>query len=177
MKRKLKHWQELLFILAIPVPMMVLLLWPVLTSDTKPWQAGRAIPVEPPSEDRRVYNEAGFSIISPPNWTARNRGPGMIHLTPKQVITGRSRAGMGVTLRNEEPSDLPECVKTEFLGQPAYLKVEKRSSTFDDPAITRWTFYTDRDGQWFDVSYFVAEAHDEIPVMARGYLETVRLAR
>lgn len=132
------------------------------------------LPVEAPSEERRVYNDAGFSIIAPPNWTEWINGePPMIQLTPKQVIAARSKAGMGIALLIDEPSDLAQCDDTEFLGQPAHQKVERRRSTFDDPALTTWTIYVQHDENWFAVSYFIAEAHDEIPDMARRYLESV----
>ncbi len=99
MVKKRKLWQELAVVFLIVIPVMGLVWWPILSSDTKPWESGRPIPVEPPAEQRRVHNEAGFSIIAPHNWVERNRDePPMIHLTPRQVIAARSKAGMGVTL-------------------------------------------------------------------------------
>lgn len=175
MVRKRKLWQELAVVFLIVIPIMGLVWWPILTSDTKPWEAGRPIPVEAPSEERRVYNDAGFSIVAPPNWTEwLNVEPPMIQLIPKQVIAARSKAGMGIALLIDEPSDLVQCEDTLFLGQPAHLKVERRRSTFDDPALTTWTYTFQLDGKWFAVSYFISEAHDEIPDMAQRYLETIR---
>jgi hypothetical protein len=74
----------------------------------------------------------------------------------------------------EEPSDLAQCDDTEFLGQPAHLKVERRPYNFDDPALTTWTIYVQNGEDWYSVSYFIAEAHDDIPEMAKRYLETIR---
>jgi len=174
-KRKRKLWQELIVVLVIVAPIVGLVWWPILTSDTKPWEAGRPLPVALPSEDRRVYSELGFSIIAPPKWIEwMSSEPSMIQLTPRQVIAARSKAGMGIALLSEEPSDLGQCDDTEFLGHPAHLKVERRHSTFDDPALTTWTIYVQQGEDWFAVSYCIANAHDEMPEMAKRYLETVR---
>ena len=169
-----KRWQELAIVLLIIVPLMTFIWLPILTSGTKPWEAGDPIPDEPPDEGRRVYNEAGFSIISPPNWTARNR-TGIIHLTPKQVFDGRSQAGIVVSLHQEKPGEGSEFSEVEFLGRPARLKVERRRSTFDDPALTTWTFQFQHTGEWVEVSYFIAESHENLPAPAKQYLETLRL--
>jgi hypothetical protein len=169
-----KRWQELAVVLIIFVTLMTVIWLPILTSETKPWETGHPVPTEPPEEGRRVYNEAGFAIISPPNWTARNR-TGMIHLSPKQVFAGRSKAGIVVSRLNEEPQDLREAKSVEFLGHSAHLRVEQRPSTFDDPPLTTWTYAFQHSGEWFEVSYFIAEEHDEMPGMARSYLETLRL--
>ncbi len=170
-----KRWQELAVVLLIIVPLMALIWVPILTSDTKPCEAGDPIPAEPPSKDRRVHNETGFSIIAPPNWTVRNR-KGMVHLTPKQVFDGRSKAGILVSLRHEEPGGLREAEAVEFLGEPAHLKVERRPSTFDDPALTTWTYIFQRNGQWLEASYFIADSHEQIPKMALRYMETLKTA-
>jgi hypothetical protein len=176
-KRKRKLWQELVVVLLIVIPIMGLVWWPILTSDTKPWETGRPIPVEAPSEERRLHHDAGVSIIVPPNWKEWvNDEPAMIQLNPRQVTAGRSKAGMGITLLLEQPSELAQCTETQFQGQPAHLKVERRRSTFDDPALTTWTIYVQHDDNWFAVSYFIAEAHDEIPEMGKRYLETVRFS-
>ncbi len=37
-----------------------------------------------------------------------------------------------------------------------------------------WTYVFERDGQWYEVTYLIAEAHDEIPPMALEYLETLK---
>jgi hypothetical protein len=175
-KKKPKLWKELLFIFLVPVPIMVVILLTVLNTDVKPWEAGLPIPVEQPLENRRVFSTKGFSIIAPPNWTHRDLDDlTMLHLIPRQVNAGRSKAGMVITLLHEKPSDLAESEDAIFRGNPAYLKVERRPTTFDDPAFTMWTFYLHQNGKWFDLSYFVADAHDEMPAMARRCLETVRL--
>ncbi|HUQ71699.1 MAG TPA: hypothetical protein VM165_19375 [Planctomycetaceae bacterium] len=166
------RWQELAVVLIILVPLMAVIWLPILTSDIKPWEAGHPVPIEPPEEGRRVYNEAGFAIIAPP--TARNR-TGMIHLTPKQVFAGRSKAGIVVSRLNEEPQDRRKAKSVEFLGHPAHLKVEQRPSTFDDPPLTTWTYAFQHSGEWFEFSYFIAEAHNEMPGMARSYLETLTI--
>lgn len=171
-----KRWQELAVALLILVPLMTLVWLPILTSDTKPWEAGDSIPVEPPSEDRRVQNEAGFSIVSPPNWNVRNHR-GIIFLAPKQVFEGRSKAGILVSQGREEPRERDDPQTVEFLGQPVRLTVKRRASTFDDPALTTWTYSFPRGGQWFEVSYFVAESREQIPEMALRYLETLKIFR
>jgi hypothetical protein len=152
------------------------LIWsPILTSDTKPWEAGDPIPNEPPDESRRIHNEAGFSIVSPPNWTARNHA-GTIYLTPKQVVAGRSKAGIVVSLHQDKPSDGNKFSEVEFLGRPAKFKVERRRSTFDDPALTTWAYQFQHNGEWVEVSYFIAEWHEDLPVPVKRYLETLRLS-
>ena len=100
----------------------------------------------------------------------------MIHLTPKQVFAGRSKAGIVVSLHQEKPGDGNELSEVEFLGRPAQLKVERRRSTFDDPALTTWTYQFQHDGEWVEVSYFIAESHDNLPVPVMQYLETLRLS-
>jgi hypothetical protein len=171
---KRKRLVELAVALLIIVPTMVLLWVPILTSDTKPWEVGDAIPREPPSEDRRILNEAGFSIVSPPNWTVRN-GNGLLHMRPKQVITGRSKAGISVSVWPEMPQELEDTEIAEFQKQPAHRRIEQRRSTFDDPALTAWTYHFERGGQWIAVGYFIAEAHEEVPEMVKRYLETLRV--
>jgi hypothetical protein len=160
-------------IVLLTVLLTYLVWFPLLTSETKPWEAGDLIPGEPPSEDCRVGNEAGSSVVSQPNWTIRN-GAKLIHLTPRQVVAGRSRAGMVVSVVDETPSKLGELERAEFLGRPAHLKVGRRPSTFDDPPLTTWTYSFRRGGRWYEVSYFVAEAHVVLPENARRYLEIVR---
>ena len=46
-----KRWQELAIVLLILAPLMALIWLPILTSDTKPWEAGDPIPDEPPDEE------------------------------------------------------------------------------------------------------------------------------
>jgi len=169
-----KRCQELVVVLMILILLMALLGLPFLASDIQPWEAGRAIPAEAPSEDRRVHHEMGFSIVAPPNGTTRHLG-GMLHLTPKQVFDGRSRAGIVVSQSSEQPSDLPPAQSVKFLGRPAYLKIDRRPSTFDDPALTTWTYSLQQDGQWFEISYFIAQSHEQIPEMALQYLETLKV--
>ncbi len=126
---KPKRWVEgavIVFVIAL----MALLWLPLLTSETKPWETGYPIPVEDPTEDRRIHNAAEFSIISPPDWTAKNHS-GIIHLTPKQVFAGRSKAGIVVTLLQESPLGQASASDAEFLGQPAQRRVDRRPSTFD----------------------------------------------
>lgn len=170
-----KRWQELAVVLLIVVPVVALIWLPILSTDTKPWNAGHFIPVESPSEDWRVHNDAGFSVICPPNWEARNQH-GRIKLTPKQVRAGRSSAGIIVSEWDEFPESLTLYEDTKFLGTAAHLKVERRRSTFDDPALTWWTYFFQHDGKWIEVSYHISEWHEEIPEMAMRYLETFKMS-
>jgi hypothetical protein len=100
----------------------------------------------------------------------------MIHLTPKQVFAGRSKAGIVVSIHQEKPSDGNGFGEVEFLGRPAHLKVERRRSAFDDPALTTWTFQFQHNGEWLGVSYFIAEWHEDLPVPVLQYLETLELS-
>jgi hypothetical protein len=170
-----KRWKEFFVVLFVVIPLMAVIWLPILSTDTKPWDAGNPVPVEPPSDDRRVRNDAGFSVVSPPNWNASNER-GRIHLTPKQVFAGRSKAGLFVSEWPELPESLTQFEETEFLGRVAHLKVELRRSTFDDPALTTWTYLFQHNEKWIEVSYFIAEWYEEMPEMAMRYLETIKMS-
>ncbi len=168
---KMKRLQE--FVIAIlAVGTFGVLLWQPLTSDTKPCSTGDSVPSEPRSEDRRVHSENGFSIVSPVNWMTRN-SRSVIRLTPIEANAGQAKAGIVVVQSNNTPDDFTAQCEVEFLGQSVQQKVERHASTFDDLALTTWTYCFQRDGLGYKVSYFIADEFDDIPELAMQYLEYI----
>ena len=50
-----------------------------------------------------------------------------------------------------------------------------RASTFDDPALSSYSLYVDAAGEWWVVTWVVADAIRRLPPEIKTYIDTVRL--
>ena len=152
--------------------------WPLITSDVKPWQQGRAVPETRPSETRRVRNvSAEFSIVVPRNWNWSVSAEQMlISSSPKRSIPGRS-AVFTVRRLPERPTDGDDWVEYDrvmFQGKPAWFAVRRRGGTWDDPAGLDACLLFERGSCWFQIAYSANSSARDFPPVMWSYFETFR---
>jgi hypothetical protein len=149
-------------------------LWPVVRDSRGP--SGDPIPEEPPDESNRIQHPAGFSVVVPPNWDASDRGS--LILTPKSPgrYARRSRALLVISpIGRDRPPELESMAPSVFQGQVAYERMKVvRKDTFDDPPLSEYQLYLQRDGNWYLVTYSIAEVRTTLPAMVRRYIGTLR---
>lgn len=151
-----------------------LLYSPFLSGELKWGPHGRDVPTTPPDEASRIYHPLGFSIVAPPHWNAKV-SPELrdILIRPTKATLSRS-ASLHLSLHGEtRPSGDGTTLKT-FQGLPAFLKIERREGTFDDPPWTFWAFLFNRHGKWFELTYGAPIDDESLPVIVQMYLETAR---
>jgi len=97
------------------------------------------------------------------------------------IASATRRDGPPVILFSHSLFELPPDQRTlasftrfTFQHYFAYEKMQiKRKATFDDPAISSYDLYVDRDGTWWHVNFFVAEEMTVLPTAIRQYINTV----
>jgi hypothetical protein len=148
----------------------------------KPWEQGKDVPETPPSEDRRVYHANYFSIVAPPRWDWRvlpndldpDDAYPIMFLRPRKSIVVRS-GSIHVAKLGEMPTILDGLETTHFQGEPAFVEVETRAGTFDDPAQFSYSLFFQRSGQWYRMGYLVLRHQEELPPMVQMYFDTFRV--
>jgi len=156
---------------------------PYKDADVKPWEQGRNVPKTSPSEDRRVYNPHHFSIVAPPRWEwdvdPPEPDPGYAYpsmrLHPRLSIPTRC-ASIYLAKLGEVPSVLDDCRKTDFQGEPAFVKIDTERG-FDDPSSFHCVFYFQRSGAWYQLGYVGLLYQEELPPMVQQYFDTFRIEK
>ena len=152
-----------------------LMFYPLLTSEVKPWEQGREIPVTPPEESRRVTSVHGFSIVIPPNWDhSVSMLPEAILMRPRRSIAGRC-GFMQVQLIGTDQPPLDGYQRTTFQNLPAYERLIIEPSTLDERATTTYDILLQREGTWYQLAWVGMVHIDEPPPMVATYLETLQV--
>lgn len=141
---------------------------------------GQMIPTAAPEEANRIVHATGLCVIAPRNWDQiRDEGPEV----PFLCIAARGRPGARlksfITIRRTEPPGealLSGTARVSFQGLPAYERMGiDRASTLDDPALSSYSLYVDGAGEWWLITWVVADAIRELPPEIKRYIDTVRL--
>ncbi len=171
--------------LKFPLPLWKTLLWVsviglgiglALPAVQVPGYGGKLIPVDLPDEKNRLWNDAGFSLILPPDWKTFNRDfeSGGGSLEGAAGFRYPSRLGVTCFGREQEPwgGIDPSWQRTTFQGQPAFIEVG-RDTAWESAKCWR-TLYFQRGGLWFALSATARGKHDDLPPIFTRYLNTFR---
>lgn len=173
------EWLVIFFIIAV----LFALIYPVIQEFKKDGPYGKLIPESAPREENRVTHASGISFIPPPNWVRiRDLGPETpwIYNTPRG--RGRSRAALTISKvgfdnegRPPDQKELQKYKQIKFQGYPAYERmINTRDEALDNPYISVYDLYVDRDGEWWHVEYWVAGTLTKFPAMVREYINAIR---
>jgi len=145
------------------------------------------IPDQEPSEERRVYTPAGISIVRPPGWEVaihREDGwsDGVIMLRFPEAFS----ASLFVRWSPKEIEREADSREIEFLGQPAWLKVERQAPNpwyfgsvrreggqRESRGYLQAILVTSRGARWISLDFSCFGDHPEIPPMIWKYLESL----
>ncbi|QGQ21256.1 hypothetical protein F1728_00420 [Gimesia benthica] len=170
---------EVLVVLLIMTGLVLVLLPAVHNKYAADGPLGEMVPITAPKEENRITHPSGFSIIAPPNWLEKDMGSEYvwIRLAPRQY--GARRVLSTLTISREGPLDptgVPKGFKkVTFQGFRAYERmVVMREYLFDDPAISDYDLYVDRDGEGWHVNYSLSTTMTELPEIMREYINTIR---
>ncbi len=135
---------------------------------------GKRIPEDPPNPDNRVSHLSRVSIVAPENWEQRPDHL-CLRIFPRQGL-GRLKAGIDIyQCERPDDEDLVGYADVMFQGNQAYEKTQvDRYSTFDDPAYSSYNLYVEREGQWWHISYFIAQEMTVLPDAVRQYINSIR---
>lgn len=141
---------------------------------------GKMIPTAAPEEADRIVHATGLSIVAPKNWDQiRDEGPDVPFLCVAARGIPGARLKSFITIQRTEPPDetiLSGAARVPFQGFPAYERMGiDRASTFDDPAWSSYSLYVDAAGEWWVITWVVADAIRQLPPEIRTYIDTVRL--
>ncbi|QDV16266.1 hypothetical protein Pan153_08930 [Gimesia panareensis] len=170
---------EFLVVISI-ITFLILLLHPAIQDrDAEGRPLGKMIPETAPNEENRIKHPSGFSIIAPPNWLKRDMGPDQFWITIYPRPRGASRKLSALTISREgplNPNRVPKGYKkVTFQGFPAYERiVVTRKYLFDDPPISDYDLYIDRDGEGWHVNFSLLTSMTELPEIMREYINTIR---
>lgn len=175
---------ELLVVVLINVALIALLVPAVQQARNPDGPHGKLIPVTAPLEENRVSHGSGISFISPPNWVeVRDMGPetSWLRNTPRGM--GRTRAALTISkVGAYNDADIPpdqkklkEIKQIRFQGYPAYERmINTRKEALDNPYISAYDLYVDRDGEWWHVEYWLSDTLTELPEIMREYINAIR---
>lgn len=171
-------WEWLVVVL-IMTSLVLFLLPAVHNKHAADGPLGEMIPVTAPKEENRITHSSGFSIIAPPSWLKKDMGPDQIwiRIYPRGYGAARILSALTVSLEHPlHPEKGPKGFQQiEFQGFRAYEKMDvTREYLFDDPAISEYDLYIDRDGEGWHIHLFVSTTMTELPEMMREYLNTIR---
>lgn len=172
--------REFLVVVLINVALIALLLPAVQQVRNPKGPHGKMIPVMAPREENRIAQPSGLSFIAPPNWDQfRDMEPEnpSLQIAPRGTPGRRHRSVLWIWKCSPPPEkdDLSEFERVEFLGYPAYERMQiTRKDSFDDPARSDYDLYIDRDGEWWNISFLVSDEMTKLPKIMREYINTIR---
>lgn len=147
--------------------------YPIMTMP----MGGRHVPRIEPSEEKRVFHPAGYSIIPPPGWRVRIvRIPEFSTIGMSPGDRSRHSPGLGASL-DFCPDDLTNYLETTFRGRPAF---EKTSVGNGKCKRLSYGLFVPAGTNWFRLSYsecacFGSPPHSNFPPIIRRYIESFRL--
>lgn len=144
--------------------------------------AGKTIPVTSPREENRFFHPLGLSFIAPPNWDSNlimeyHQEVPWLSVAPRdRLFTRFQRASFGCKLIDPPQTEqLSEYVRVKFQGFPAYERMYVwRQDSFDAPASSVYYLLVDRNGQWWQIYYEIADETITLPPIMREYFDTIR---
>lgn len=170
---------EFLVVVAILLGLIVFLYpaWELTQNPKGPY--GASIPHSPPDEKNRVMHETGLSIVAPENW---DRVKFFEPEVPWLSIAARGTPGarlksliiVSQCAEPPDPNSLHTFAPVTFQTHSAFEKMEiVRRGSFDDPASSVYELFVDRNGEWWNISFSIADEMTELPLEIRQYIETV----
>jgi hypothetical protein len=177
-----KRWSitELLVVVAILGGLSALLYSALQQVRNPKGPHGELVPTAAPEEANRIVHATGLSIVAPKNWDQiRDEGPDVPFLCVAARGIPGGRLTSFITIHStERPGEtlLSGATRVSFQGFPAYERMAiDRASTFDDPARSTYSLYVDAAGDWWAITWVVADAVRELPPEIKKYIDTVRL--
>lgn len=143
---------------------------------------GRKVPLTSPNEENRISHPSGLSFVAPPNWDSNlimefNQEVPRLSVAPRVGLALRyQRANFGCRLIGPpQEKQFSDWSKVQFQGFPAYERmVIIRKDSFDAPACSVYDLRVNREGQWWRISYEIADETTTLPPVMREYFDAIR---
>ncbi|WP_339727906.1 hypothetical protein [uncultured Gimesia sp.] len=178
---KLKGFTKIELLIVLCILTVLFIVYVDMTRNFK-GPIGRTIPKTSPREENRIFHPSGLSFVAPPNWDSNlnmeyHQEVSRLSVVPREGISRRyQRANFRCKLIDPPQTEqISDSVRVEFQGFPAYERMYVlRTDTFDAPAFSVYDLFINRDGEWWRVSYEIADEMTELPLIMREYIKTIR---